>query len=259
LSSFPLINLRNQYSTIFYYSLLTLRIRHKGTYLGFIWAALEPTLLFVLLYTVFSTIRITENENFGIYLLTGLVFYYAFLRGSQGGLMSLRSNAPIMSSINIKKEFFPVANTITSLLQLFVELGVLFSIMLLLQFIPPATIIFLPIVVVLLLMLILGMSYLLSILYVYVQDIHPVWNVFAHALFFITPLFWYLEDTGGILLEIHRINPLGQIIELAHKIIVYGEIPSLYEWSYSFLLVLIILIIGFVVFTKFEKRVVESI
>ena len=258
-SYLPIYNLRNQRSLIFFYSLLNIKIKHKETYLGLIWTALEPALLFILLYTVFTSIHITTTENFGVYLLTGLVLYHAFARGTQAGLTSLRDNYSILTSLNVKKEFFPVVSTFTYALLMFVEMSVLFGLMPFFQFTPPSTVIFLPILVVLLLILILGLSYFLSVVYVYLKDIQSFWAILIHALFFITPIFWSLENVEGIILVIHSINPLGQLVELGHQLVIFGNVPSLGEWLYASLLVFIILVIGFVTFKKLEKRALEEL
>jgi len=235
------------------------KIKYKGTYLGLLWTALEPLLFFVFLYFVFTSIRIGRQEDFGVYLITGIVLYHTFVRGTQGGLSSLRGNYGILSSMNIKREFFPVVSATTSSLMLLIEVGVLFSIMPVFGFIPSWTIVFLPIVLILLQVLILGMSYILSIVFVYMRDIQPVWAVLTHSLVFLTPIFWYVEDVSGIVLEIHKINPLGQLVELAHKVVVFGEIPSLNEWLYSAAIAFGILFLGFAIFRKYEKYVVERL
>ena len=109
---------------------------------------------------------------------------------------------------------------------------------------------------ILLLGLILGLSYLLSVVFIRVRDTQILWTIFIQALFFVSPVFWYLSEVEGVLLEIHKINPLGQIIELTHNI-VFGEIPPLTDWLYSLALVVIVFIIGFAVFQKYQKNIVE--
>jgi len=236
---------------------INVKIKYKGTYLGLLWMALEPLLFFIFLYLVFTSIRIGRQEDFGVYLITGIVLYHTFVRGTQGGLASLRGNFGILTSMNIRREFFPVVSATTSSLMLIVEVGVLFSIMPIFGFIPSWTIVFFPLVLILLQIFVLGMSYILSIAFVFMRDIQPVWAVFTHALVFITPIFWYVEDVGGIVLEIQKINPLGQLIELAHKVVVFGEVPSLNEWLYTTAVVFGVLFVGYAIFQRYEKYVVE--
>jgi len=254
--SLPLINIRKMYSFVFYFAITNVKIKFRGTLLGLIWAAFEPLLLFVFLYVLFTNIRAPTKEDFAVYLLIGIIIYHSFTRGSQAGLVSLRENYPILSSLNIKKEVFPVISTTTTLILFLVEIGVFVAMMPLVGFIPSWTIMLLPIVFGLLMILVLGISYLLSIIYVYVRDIQPLWGVFVSALFFITPVFWYLEDAGGIVQTIQQINPLGQLVELAHKL-VFGQIPLLSDWVYTGAIILGILLCGYALFQKLEKNIVE--
>lgn len=254
----PILGLKNQCPQIMHFAWKNIKIRYRGSYLGLLWTALEPLLFFVFLYVLFSSIKIGVKEDFEIYLLIGIVLYHTFVRGTQGGLASLRQNIGILSSINIKREFFPVVSTTTSSLMLLIELVVFFSLMPVFGFVPSWTLVLLPVVLILLQLLILGTSYLLSITFVYIKDVQPLWSVFAHALIFITPIFWYLDDASGIALEVQKINPLGQLIELAHQI-VFGQIPPLNDWLYTAAIVFGILFVSFAVFKKFEKKVVEVI
>ena len=219
--------------------------------------AFEPLLTFILLYIVFTSIRIGRGEDFAIYLISGIILLHIFTRGTTGGLTSLQNNSGILSSINIRGETFLVASTVAMAILLLVEVIVLLGLMPFFQFIPSITIILIPIPIILMLILILGVSYLLSIVNLFLRDIQTIWGVGVHALFFISPIFWYIEDVEGILLTIQAINPVGQLIELNHKIVVWGEIPPLSDWLYTTMFVFGFLFVGYAIFRKFEKRIVE--
>jgi len=257
LTSFPLINLWQKRSLILQFAWMNIKIKFRGTYLGLVWTAAEPLLLFVLMYIVFTGIRIVTREDFAIYLLIGIVLYHAFVRGTQGGMLSLKENGSILNSLNIRRELFPVTAAATSALLLFVEIAVFFGFMPFVGFIPDTAIVLLPIVLILLLFLILGISYLLSIVYAYARDIQPLWGVFMTAMFFLSPIFWYLDDASGLVIEIQKINPLGQLIEITHQI-VFGQIPPLGDWLYTSAIIFGILFVGYAVFQKFEKKILEK-
>ncbi|MDH3312847.1 MAG: hypothetical protein OEM28_06830 [Nitrosopumilus sp.] len=254
--------MRKYKSMLLYFALINIKIRFKGTKLGVAWTAIEPTLTFVLLFVVFTTIRDQPKENFGVYLLTGVIIYHVFTRGTLGGLTSLRSNYSILESINIQKEFFPVVATLATCILLIVQLAIFFGLMPFFQFIPTWTIILLPIVIGLLMLLILGFSYILSIIHVYVRDIQPLWGITVHALFFITPIIWYVDDIkgndlGNVLMSLHAVNPIGQIVELAHNIVVFNTIPPLSDWLYTVTFCFAIFLFGYYVFHKFDSKIVE--
>ena len=256
MDSLESLNTRNRLSLIFYFAILNIKIRFKNTYLGFLWAALEPLFYFIILYVVFTEIRDAE-ANFAIYLITGVVLFHVFVRGTSGGLVSLTINRGIIKSVKIKKEFFPVVATIAIGLLAFVDVGIFLGLMPIFQFMPSWTIILFPLPLILLMILILGLSYILSIITVYVRDIQFIWSIFAHSLLFVSPIFWYLDNTQGILLQIQKINPLGQLIEISHKLVINGQIPPLNEWLYTTFFVFGIFFFGYFVFKKFEQKITE--
>ena len=259
MTNLPLLNLWKKRSLIFHFSELEIKRRYKESYLGFVWSALEPLFIFILLYVVFTSIRESREENFAIYLITGVMIYHLFTRGTMGGLTSLRGNSSILKSVNVRKELFPVVATGAIAILMFVEVGVFLGLMPVFSFVPTWTLVFFPILIALLLFLILGVSYILSIANVFATDIQPIWAVFVYALLFVSPIFWslsYVEE--GILLEIQKINPLGQLIEIAHQL-VFGHIPPLSDWLYTSAFVFGILFIGYGLFQKFEKRATEEL
>lgn len=243
---------------IFQFAVLNLKIRFKNTYLGFLWAALEPLFYFIILYVVFTSIR-DVPQNFAIYLMSGVMLFHIFSRGTSGGLISLTSNAGIIKSIKYRKEFFPVVLTTSIGLLSFVDVAVFLGLMPIFQFIPNFSIILLPIPIILLLFLILGLSYIISIIAVFMRDIQFFWTIFVHSLLFLSPIFWYLKDVNGILLQIHQINPLGQLIEISHSLVIDGQIPPITDWLYTSFFILAIFLIGYFVFQKFEDKITERL
>ena len=253
----PLIQLWDKRGLIFHFAFLSLKLRFKNTYLGFLWAALEPLFYFVMLYVVFTSIR-EVPEHFEIYLMSGIILFHVFARGTSGGLSSLTGNGGILKSLKFKKEFFPVVATVAIGLLAFVDVGVFLGLMPVFQFTPSLTLILLPLPLILLLILILGLSYFLSIVTIYVRDVQFFWSIFTHSLLFVSPIFWSLETVKKeILLQIHQLNPLGQLIEITHHLVIYGDIPPLSDWLYTTAFILAIFFTGYFVFHKFEDRITE--
>ncbi len=228
--------------------------------MGLLWIGLEPLFIFVILFVVFNTIRIRGGgeEFFAIYLLTGITMFHIFTRGTMSGLGSLRQNRNILESINIKREFFPVSTVLLASISAVIEISVLVALMPIFGFVPELSVILLPIPVILVLILTLGVSYILSIINVYARDIQLIWIVISQILFFVSPIFWKVKEIDGFLLEIHNYNPIGQIIDLTHKII-FNELESITEIIYPTIFVLVIFFVGFAIFQKFEERVLEKL
>jgi len=86
-------------------------------------------------------------------------------------------------------------------------------------------------------------------------------------MFFVTPIIWYLEDVnvrgqggfGDVLLTFHAINPIGQLIEIAHNLVVFGKVPPINDWLYTSFFCIGIFIVGYLIFDKYQNRIVEEI
>ena len=243
---------------ILHFAILNIKLRFRSTYLGLLWAAIEPLLTFIVLYMVFTSIR-SRDENFAIYLISGVMLYHIFVRGTSGGMNSLLSNQGIIKSLNIDREFFPVVTTVAIGILALVDVAVFFGLMPIFQFLPTWTIILLPIPLLLVLFLVLGISYFLSIAAVFARDVQHLWPIITFTLLFLSPIFWSLDDVEGILLDIQKINPLGQIIEIVHTLVIDGQIPSLNDWLYTTIFVAAIFFVGFFVFHKYEDKVIEEL
>ncbi len=256
--SFPKSHFQYRTSLILYFAVFNIKIRFNNTYFGLIWAAIEPLAYFVVLYVVFVNIR-DSGTDFAIYLITGVMIYHIFVKGTSVGLVSLTSNAGILQSVNIKRDFFPIVSTVSIGLLAFVDIGVFFGLMPIFQFVPTWTIILLPIPLILILILVLGLSYFLSIINVFFRDIQYIWGILMHALLFASPIFWRIDEVGGILAQIQKINPVGQLIELTHKVVIDGEVPPLSDWLYTSLFVLGIFVVGYVVFHNLQDKIMEEL
>jgi len=211
-----------------------------------------------MLYVVFSTIRQREPD-YAIYLLSGVLLFHIFQKGTSSGISSLTKNSSILQSLNINKEIFPATSTVATGLLSFIHVIVFLALLPVFQFVPNWTILLMPIPIFLLLILVMGMNYILSILSVYLGDMKRIWSVLVHSLLFISPIFWRVDEVDGVLLTIHKINPLGQLIEISHSLVVGREIPPLYDWIYATVFIFGIFLIGFIIFHKFEKNVIERI
>jgi len=181
------------------------------------------------------------------------------VRGTTSGASSITANGGIIKSLKIRKELFPVVTTVAMGLLAFVDIGVFFGLMPVFKFVPDWTILLLPAVMSLLLILVLGLSYILSILNAFTRDVSIIWQVFTRLLFFVSPIFWSLDEADDLLIKIQQINPLGQLIELGHILVVEKQVPSINDWISPAIIIVAIFFTGFFIFHKLEKKVTEEL
>jgi len=62
-------------SLIWTFAISDLKLRYRNSVLGFVWTFLEPLLLLLVLYVVFTNIFKADIEHFPLYLLLGLILW----------------------------------------------------------------------------------------------------------------------------------------------------------------------------------------
>ena len=236
-----------------------LKVRYRNSVLGFFWTILEPLLILSVLYFVFTNIFQSDIEYFALYLLLGLLLWNVVVRGTQIGMSSLTSRSHILTLIQIPILIPPISASITSLIMLAFELVVLVMFMVAFQFIPPVTILILPLVIVLEFILVLGLSLPLSVLNVKFKDIQFIWGVILTAGFFLSPIFYSIDKLPKEIQSIIIFNPMVPILNIARDVTLYGKIPSIDEVAILIFVVLSIFGMGYMGFRILGKKILEEL
>lgn len=249
----------NRRSLIILLAFNDVKARYRNSILGFLWTFLEPLLMLGVLYLVFTNIFKNSIENYPIYLLLGLVIWYMFSRATSLGQTSLHDKAGILQKIYLRRELVVLSACLTSLIMMCFEFVAFAFFVAVFHFFPPSTILLLPLLIIDLFVLSFGISLILSVLTVYFKDIKFVWHVVLQAGFFITPVFYRLEVFPDPIKGILELNPMSSIVDTAHKIAIYGTLPTLLESLHIIISTLVIFLIGYAVFKSKDKRLVEKI
>lgn len=244
---------------LFNFAITDLKIRYKNSILGVLWSVIEPLLMLSVLFIVFSTLFKFEIENFPIYLLLGLITYNFFKNGTNIALSSLSNRSSLITQIYFPRSIPVISSCFTASIMLIVELSVLGIFMAVLQFIPPFTIIYLIPIYLLAFVFILGISLGLSVLNVKFKDVEFIWGIILHAGFFLTPIFYQFDFLPENIQNILQFSPMVQIVTMAHHVTLYGTLPPLNSLLYASVTIFIILGIGYLIFRKYQARIIEEL
>jgi len=235
------------------------KLRYRNSALGFLWSFLEPLLMLTVLYFVFTNIIKTNIEHYPLYLLVGLIIWYMFSRSTTMGLSSLIDRSNIITKVYFRREIVVISSCLTAFIMMMFEFGAFAFFIIVFQFIPPITILLLPLLLVDLFILSLGISLLLSVVTVTFRDIRFIWQVALQAGFFLTPIIYSLELFPENIRYILQFNPMVPIIDTAHNIALYGILPSFNTTAYILGTTIIIFVIGYLVFRLRNKKIIEEL
>ena len=244
---------------IFNFAKSDLKIRYRNSVLGIFWSLIEPLLMLGVLFVVFSTMFKFEIPNFPIYLLVGIVCYNFFKNGTVFALNSLSNRSTLMTQIYFPRSIPAISSGITAAIMLILELVVLAIFIVIFQFVPPVTILFLPLILALLFVLVLGIALPLSVLNVKYKDTEFIWMVIVHAGFFLTPIFYQFDMMPVQVQNVLQFSPMVQIVTMAHHVVLYGILPSVNTILYAVGSISVITAVGYLIFRKYQAKIVEEV
>jgi ABC-2 type transport system permease protein len=260
---------------VFYLSTLLawtdLKVRFFDSALGYLWSLMRPLLFFGVLYAVFSEIvRIGSGiQYYPAVLLSGIVLYTFFSESTNDAVQSVLKHEALVRKVAFPRLVIPLSGTLIAGFNLLMNLLAALFFMVLSGVVPRASWLELPALLALLMALALGVSMLLSVLYVRFRDIDPIWQVITQALFYATPILYPVEVIAARypkLAQLAMWNPLAAIIQQFRHAVIDPTAPSAAAAIGGTVWLLIplgivfgLLALGWVTFNRMSPKVAEQL
>ena len=104
-----------------------------------------------------------------------------------------------------------------------------------------------------------GIALPLSIASIRYKDIGYIWQVVTYAGFFLTPVIYNLDIFPSQVRDILLINPMAQIIKMAHDAVLYGISPHIQEIAYTGLVSVAVFFVGLAIFAMKERIISDDL
>lgn len=228
------------------------KLRYQGSFLGYLWSLLRPLALFVILYIVFvKFLRFGGSiPHYPVYLLLGIITWNYFAEVTSTGVGSIVGRGDLLRKINFPKYVIVLAGSFSALINLAINLVVVFIFMLWNGVDFRMTILWAPLLIVELFTFALALSFLLSALYVKLRDINYVWEVIMQGAFYATPIIYPISNIPEKWAKLLMLNPMAQIVQDLRYALVTPDtltISDIYHSSWARLIPLgtvVLLMIG---------------
>lgn len=245
------------------------KLRYQGSALGYAWSLLRPLLLFTILYIVFVRfLKLGKGvEHYPVYLLLGIVIWNFFSEMTVQSLGSIVGRGDLLRKVQLPHWVIVFSSSISALINLLLNLVVVFVFMLLNHVSLTTSILLLPLILIEVYALALGFALFLSAGFVKFRDLSYIWEVIMQAAFYLTPIIYPISlITNKTLEKILFINPVAQSIQDARYATVTHSsvtISQVFEGGWyrliPYSLTIVILIGGIFYFKSQSKSFAENI
>ena len=214
--------------------------RYLGSYLGILWAFIQPLITVLIFWFVFQVGFKTQPVNdvpFVLWLVAGMFPWFFFAEALSNATNAILENAYLVKKVVFKVAFLPIIKIISALLVHIFFIGVLYILFLLygysfsLYWLQIFYYLFATIV------LVLGISYFTSSVVIFFRDMGQLVAMLLQFGFWMTPIFWSINIIPEKYQWLLKLNPLFYIVEgyrdsMIHEVWFWEKpLLTLYFWT----------------------------
>lgn len=193
-----------------------LQTRYLGSYLGIIWAFVQPLVTILIFWFVFQIGFKSAPVNdfpFILWLICGMVPWFFFSEALQGATNSVLDNNYLVKKIVFRVSSLPIIRILSSLFIHLFFILVVFGMFLLYGYKPSIYNIQVIYYLFATVILLLGLSWITSSLVVFLRDLGQIIAIVIQFGFWLTPICWSFKIMPEKYQFFVRLNPAYYIIE----------------------------------------------
>lgn len=254
-------NLRQHADLLLLLTQKELKVKYKGTALGFLWSLLNPLLLMAVYVLVFSVIVRFTMPNYSVFVLSGILPWTAFTSSVTAAATSIIVNSNLVRRVAFPVQSLTLSSVFAGIVNLLPGFAVLLAFVLVL---PPHRagwpLLALPIVVLLQAAFTVGIALILASVTVYFRDAEYLVGLGLTVWFFGTPILYPVsifagKRTGAIL----QLNPMTWLMTSYQSIWHDDRWPDWASLGGFALVAAVAVIAGLFVFNRLARRFAEEV
>jgi len=195
-----------------------LKVRYKGSTLGFVWSMLNPALSLAVYYLVFAVFLKSAIPYFAIFLLSGMLAWNLFTASIPAATASVVGNAPLIKKVYFPREVLPLATIGAALVHFFLQSLVMAGALVILRYDVSWEYLWLVVpAVITLLLFTAALGIFLSAVNVYLRDTQHLIEILLMMWFWVTPILYHYTLVSDRLAAhglawLPRLNPMTNIV-----------------------------------------------
>lgn len=208
--------------------------RYRGSFLGFAWSFVTPLLMLAVYTFVFTMVfearwevKVGNQVEFALVLFAGLIVFYIFSECIARAPALLLENPSYIKRVVFPLETLGWVALLSALFNAIISIGILFVGYLFVVGLPPATILWLPLVLAPFSLMLVGLIWFIAPLGLYIRDVRQVVAVILPIFMFASPLFYPISALPEVARGVMVLSPLAFTMEQLRAVALFGNGPNL--------------------------------
>jgi len=204
-----------------------LKARYKNSFLGFAWCLVNPLMMMAVFTVVFGILMRNNIPNFPLFVLIGLLPWNLTVGSVMGSVSSIVGNGHLIKKVYFPRELLPISTVLSNAVNFLLASVVLAAMLLLFRVNLSPLVLYFPLILLVHLIFLLGLAFFFSSLNVFFRDTEVIMDVVILAWFFMTPIFYNIEDlTSDYSRLLYIVNPMASIISTHRVVLLYDAPPA---------------------------------
>jgi ABC-type polysaccharide/polyol phosphate export permease len=237
-----------------------LKLRYRGSVLGFVWTFLNPLLLMAVYALVFRFYMRIAVPHYALFLLAGLLPWTWFASSLGEGTNAIVGGSSLVTKSLFPTEILPAVVVLSNMVNFLLSIPLLLLAGWLYGVSPsPLSWVFLVPVIVLQFGFTLGIVLALAALNVHYRDVQHIVANFLLLWFFLTPIVYPATQVPSELRALLWANPLALFIEAYNAVFVSSSWPKLETLAMLLAYTLASLLVGAKIFDGYRDTFAELV
>jgi lipopolysaccharide transport system permease protein len=236
-----------------------MKLLYKRSFFGIGWTLIRPLLQLLVFYFVFHTALAARVENYASFVLVGLLVWNWFTSAIVEGTGVIVANPMLVRQPKFPVFILPIIVVLVGMIHFLSALPVLFIFLLIERVFIQPIIVALPIIIAIQFCLTTSLIYVLAAVNVTFRDTKYTIDVLLRLLFFLTPVFYSLNNVPEKYKFWYFLNPMVHLLEAYRTILVLGESPNWLRLGGVSVGAIALLVIAQAFFRQQSHRFVEEL
>jgi lipopolysaccharide transport system permease protein len=237
-----------------------LKLKYRGSVIGFAWSLANPLLMTVIYTFAFTRIMRVGAEGYVFYLMLGLLAWTFFASSAAMSTGAIADNGGLVKSVRFPRAILPISTVLFNLVQYILTVLVFLPLMLVYYQVPlAAPMLLFPVFIALQALFTIGLALILATATAFFRDVRHLVDVALAALFWLTPIVYDLSRLPDRLRHAILLNPLTSYVGAYQEIFYYRRWPEPAIWIAAIGYAVVTLALGLWLIVRHEDSFAERI